>query len=230
MLWILIAVTCIELSTFANAQSKKTTSMQEDANNTEPDHPSLLYTLNDGASVPMNLPAANLVENRNPRIYAPGPWISFRNLDFRQLYQTEMAFTSLTSAHLGKRGEHIDTSGAVRRLMPANSARSARYERDQFPFLQTVRMSLVSATTSSMEDARSKFLSWISSNYAFLKEQQATGYTEPSGKRTGWMPLPIRVRCTPAYNGCDLCTNYDRLPPFMGALRRPPELTTFGEP
>lgn len=43
MLWILIAVTCIELSTTANAQSRKTTatSMREDANNnTEPDHPS----------------------------------------------------------------------------------------------------------------------------------------------------------------------------------------------
>ncbi|XP_012345522.1 hemicentin-1-like [Apis florea] len=42
MLWILIAVTCIELSTIANAQSRKTTatSMREDAsNNTEPDHP-----------------------------------------------------------------------------------------------------------------------------------------------------------------------------------------------
>lgn len=44
MLWILIAVTCIELSTFANAQSKKTTSMQEDANNTEPDHPSKYFS------------------------------------------------------------------------------------------------------------------------------------------------------------------------------------------
>ena len=33
----------------------------------------------------------------------------------------------------------------------------------------------------------------------------------------------------PAYNGCDLCANYDRLPPaFMATLRRlPPELTTF---
>lgn len=43
MLWILIAVTCIELSTIANAQSRKTSatsSMREDANNTEPDHPS----------------------------------------------------------------------------------------------------------------------------------------------------------------------------------------------
>ncbi|XP_061931269.1 hemicentin-1-like isoform X8 [Apis cerana] len=43
MLWILIAVTCIELSTIANAQSRKTSatsSMREDANNnTEPDHP-----------------------------------------------------------------------------------------------------------------------------------------------------------------------------------------------
>lgn len=48
MLWILIAVTCIELSTIANAQSRKTSatsSMREDANNnTEPDHPSE-YTL-----------------------------------------------------------------------------------------------------------------------------------------------------------------------------------------
>ncbi|XP_076234182.1 fasciclin-2 isoform X4 [Calliopsis andreniformis] len=39
MLWILIVVTCIEVSTFANAQLKKNTSTQEDANNTEPDHP-----------------------------------------------------------------------------------------------------------------------------------------------------------------------------------------------
>nr|XP_034177906.1 hemicentin-1-like isoform X1 [Osmia lignaria] len=39
MLWILIAVACIEVSTFANAQSKKATSGHEDANNTEQDHP-----------------------------------------------------------------------------------------------------------------------------------------------------------------------------------------------
>ncbi|XP_076164460.1 nephrin isoform X2 [Ptiloglossa arizonensis] len=39
MLWILIAVTCIEVSTFASAQSRKTTFTQEDGNNAEPEHP-----------------------------------------------------------------------------------------------------------------------------------------------------------------------------------------------
>ncbi|KAK2575511.1 hypothetical protein KPH14_011232 [Odynerus spinipes] len=38
MLWILIAVTCFEVSTLADARSKRTTSFDEDANNNEPDH------------------------------------------------------------------------------------------------------------------------------------------------------------------------------------------------
>ncbi|KAK9301867.1 hypothetical protein QLX08_005927 [Tetragonisca angustula] len=56
MLWILIAVTCIELSTFANAQSKKTTSMQEDANNTEPDHPIPMESIQGVAGQKATLP------------------------------------------------------------------------------------------------------------------------------------------------------------------------------
>lgn len=40
MLRILIVVTCIEASTLASAQSKGTTSFDEDANSDEPDHPS----------------------------------------------------------------------------------------------------------------------------------------------------------------------------------------------
>nr|KAF7416966.1 hypothetical protein H0235_011497 [Vespula pensylvanica] len=39
MLWILIVVTCFEVSTLADAQSERTTSLDEDANNNEPDHP-----------------------------------------------------------------------------------------------------------------------------------------------------------------------------------------------
>lgn len=39
MLWILIVVTCIEAS-LASAQSKGTTSFDDDANSDEPDHPS----------------------------------------------------------------------------------------------------------------------------------------------------------------------------------------------
>lgn len=40
MLRILIVVTCIKISTLASAQSKGTTSFDEDANSDEPDHPS----------------------------------------------------------------------------------------------------------------------------------------------------------------------------------------------
>jgi len=41
MLWILIVVTCFEISTLASAQSKRTTSFNaNDANSDEPDHPS----------------------------------------------------------------------------------------------------------------------------------------------------------------------------------------------
>lgn len=40
MLRILIVVTCIEISTLANAQSKGTTSFDNDANSDEPEHPS----------------------------------------------------------------------------------------------------------------------------------------------------------------------------------------------
>ncbi|XP_017883613.1 nephrin-like isoform X2 [Ceratina calcarata] len=57
MLWILIVVTCIQLSTSAaNAPSKKTVSSQEDANNVEPDHPIPMESIQGVAGQKATLP------------------------------------------------------------------------------------------------------------------------------------------------------------------------------
>ncbi|XP_076758356.1 nephrin isoform X2 [Xylocopa sonorina] len=56
MLWILIAVACIELSSFANAQSKKTTSNREDANNAEEKHPISIESIQGVAGQRATLP------------------------------------------------------------------------------------------------------------------------------------------------------------------------------
>ncbi|XP_076283532.1 hemicentin-1 isoform X1 [Lasioglossum baleicum] len=56
MLWILIAVTCIEVSTFASAQPKKPTTAQEDANNTEPQHPIPMESIQGVAGQKATLP------------------------------------------------------------------------------------------------------------------------------------------------------------------------------
>ncbi|CAL7951233.1 unnamed protein product [Xylocopa violacea] len=56
MLRILIAVACIELSTFTNAQSKRTTSNQEDANNAEEEHPISMESIQGVAGQRATLP------------------------------------------------------------------------------------------------------------------------------------------------------------------------------
>ncbi|XP_053985490.1 nephrin-like [Hylaeus anthracinus] len=56
MLWILIAVTCIEVSTFASAQSRKTTLTQEDRNSAEPEHPIPMESIQGVAGQKATLP------------------------------------------------------------------------------------------------------------------------------------------------------------------------------